>query len=347
MTAHELRPGKRSAVAVFGANGHTGRFVVAELLRRGHEVVALGRDAARLSAAFEHTEVELRATSLEDSDALGRALRGVAAIVNCAGPFLDTAEPLVAAALRAKAHYLDVSAEQASAQALFERFSQAAKDAGTMVLPAVGFYGGFADLLATAATAGWTEVDALRIGIALDAWWPTPGTRNTGRRNTVPRVVIEEGQLVPKGATELAEWHFPAPFGTQEVAEVPFSEVVLIHQHLRARQVRTWLNTKPLADLSDPSTPPPTATDASGRSAQRFLVEVRARRGDDERRVTASGRDIYAFTAPLVVEAVERVLTGGTRSGVRSPGEVFDAADYLRSLASQLDFDWSAASSTA
>ncbi|NVJ08318.1 hypothetical protein HUW63_24150 [Myxococcus sp. AM001] len=81
------------------------------------------------------------------------------------------------------------------------------------------------------------------------------------------------------------------------------------------------------------------ATDASGRSAQRFLVEVRARQGPEERRVTASGRDIYAFTAPLVVEAVERVLSGGALAGVRAVGEAFDAADCLRSLASHFDFD--------
>ncbi|MFP2960311.1 saccharopine dehydrogenase family protein [Myxococcus sp. 1LA] len=339
MTDSTHPPRKRHAVAVFGANGHTGRFVVDELLKRGHRVVAMGRDAARLSAAFENAGVELRAADLQDTDALVRALEGVEAIVNCAGPFLDTAEPMVTAALRAKVHYLDVSAEQASAQGLFERFAEAAEAAGTLVLPGVAFYGGFADLLATAAVAEWPEVDELRIGIALDAWWPTQGTRLTGRRNTVPRVVIEEGKLTLRGETVPTHWDFPTPFGQQEVTEVPFSEIVLIHRHLRATRARTWLNTKPLADLSNPATPPPMAADASGRSAQRFMVEVRARRGDEERRVTAGGRDIYGFTAPLVVEAVERVLSGGgVQAGVRSPGEVFNAADYLCSLASYLDF---------
>ncbi|WP_426754695.1 saccharopine dehydrogenase family protein [Myxococcus sp. Y35] len=339
MTASESSRGNGHAIAVFGAYGHTGRFVVDELLRRGHRVVAMGRDPARLSAAWGSAGIELRAVSLEDADALARAFEGVEAVVNCAGPFLDTAEAMVAAALRARVHYLDVSAEQPSARVLFERYSAAAKDAGILVLPAVGFYGGFADLLATVATDGWTEVDALRIGIALDAWWPTSGTRITGRRNTVPRVVIEEGKLAPKGETALSEWDFPAPFGRQEMAEVPFSEIVLLHRHLQAMEARTWLNTKPLADLRDPSTPPPAAMDASGRSAQRFLVEVRARRGDEERRIAAGGRDIYAFTAPLVAEAVERVLVNGPHAGVRSPGEVFDAADYLRSLASHLELD--------
>jgi hypothetical protein len=47
----------------------------------------------------------------------------------------------------------------------------------------------------------------------------------------------------------------------------------------------------------------------------------------------ASGRDIYAVTAPLVVEAACRVLGGaGGTAGVASVGARFDAADFLGSL---------------
>ena len=38
-------------VAVFGATGHTGRFVIAELLRRGITPIAITRDADALSTA--------------------------------------------------------------------------------------------------------------------------------------------------------------------------------------------------------------------------------------------------------------------------------------------------------
>lgn len=47
----------------------------------------------------------------------------------------------------------------------------------------------------------------------------------------------------------------------------------------------------------------------------------------------ASGQDIYAITAPLVVEATERVVTmPAGKSGVFSAGQLFDARDFLRSL---------------
>jgi short subunit dehydrogenase-like uncharacterized protein len=74
-------------------------------------------------------------------------LAGVAAVVNCAGPFLDTALPVVEAALRAEIPYLDVAAEQAAVQAIRARDADARR-AGVTVLPAAAFYGGLADLLA-------------------------------------------------------------------------------------------------------------------------------------------------------------------------------------------------------
>src|SRR3546814_11225922 len=69
--------------------------------------------------------------------------------IYCAGPFLGTATPLIEAALRAGVHYLDVTAEQAVAAATFERFDAAALRAGVVVAPAMAFYGGLADALAT------------------------------------------------------------------------------------------------------------------------------------------------------------------------------------------------------
>ena len=48
----------------------------------------------------------------------------------------------------------------------------------------------------------------------------------------------------------------------------------------------------------------------------------------------AQGRDIYAFTAPLVVEATQRILDGAAEgAGVLAPGEMFDAPGFLRALA--------------
>jgi NAD(P)-dependent dehydrogenase (short-subunit alcohol dehydrogenase family) len=333
-----ISPGSGRFVAVFGASGHTGRFVVAELLRRGFKPIPIGRDASRLAASgFQHRGMESRTATMEDPASLDRALAGAAAVINCAGPFLDTAEPLVAAAVRARVHYLDVTAEQSSALAIFERFAAPARDAKIVVAPAMGFYGGLGDLLATAAMGDWASADEIRIGIALDSWRPTLGTRLTGQRNTAPRLVITGGKLAPLGNPPPASsWTFPEPFGVQQVMEVPLTEIVVIGRHLRVSHLHTFLNLAPLRDLRDPTTPPPAAADETGRSAQIFLVDVTVRNGTDIRRAIARGRDIYAFTAPLVVEAAQRILDGAAEGvGVLAPGELFDAPSFLRALTPQ------------
>jgi short subunit dehydrogenase-like uncharacterized protein len=320
-------------VAVFGASGHTGRFVVDELLRRGLAPVAVGRRGEALEAAFPSGDVAIRVATVDDAATLDRAFEGLAAVINCAGPFLDTAEAVASAALRAGAHYIDVSAEQPSAQAVFDRFGTPFRAAGLVALPAMGFYGGLADLLVTAAMGDWARADDIRIGIGIDRWWPTEGTRITGARNTAPRQVIAEGRLAPlPNPAPRTAWTFPEPFGSQAMVEVPFSEVVVIARHLKTAKLDTFLSETALNDVRDAATPPPTAVDARGLSAQRFVVEAVVTRDGQARRAMAAGRDIYGFTAPLVCEAVERLLAGGVASGALAPGEAFDAADFLAAL---------------
>jgi putative NADH-flavin reductase len=68
-------------ITLLGATGRTGRLVAAELLRRGHEVTAVVRDAARAPDGV--TPVVGDAT---DAGALARALDGADAVVSALGP---------------------------------------------------------------------------------------------------------------------------------------------------------------------------------------------------------------------------------------------------------------------
>lgn len=317
-------------ILVYGAAGHTGRFVVAELIARGHRPIMAGRDRDKLAALG--VAADIRVAALDDPAELDAAFADCAGVINCAGPFLDTAKPVIEAALRAGVPYLDIAAEQAYAFDAFERFGAAARQARVPVMPSMAFYGGLADLLATAVMADWPEADAIEISIALDSWRPTEGTLATGRRNTIPRVMRREGQLQPIATpAPLSQRSFPPPFGDQEVVELSFTETALISSHLKTGEVVTLFTTKPLADLRDPAMTGPTPVDATGRSAQIFLVDCRVRRGGESRRGWLSGQDIYAMTAPLIVSAAER-LVGVTTGGVFAPGELFNARAFLASL---------------
>ncbi|HKX83319.1 MAG TPA: saccharopine dehydrogenase NADP-binding domain-containing protein [Pyrinomonadaceae bacterium] len=328
-------------VTVYGAYGHTGRFIVAELVRRGIKPILSGRHAAklrRLGDAFPGSEI--RGASIDDALSLDRAIDGAAAIINCAGPFLDTAPNLIEAALRSGVHYLDVTAEQKVVLDAFEKYAKAAQDAKIVIAPAIAFYGGLADLLATAAMRDWAEADEISIAVALDNWWPTSGTRLTGKRNTFRRFTLSNGRLeflADPPPTRM--WSFPESFGIQEVVALPFSEIITISRHLPATEIHSYINLAPLNNLRDPDTPEPVAADETGLSAQRFVMEVIVRKDGGERRARATGRDIYAITAPIIVEATQRIIDDHiTRVGVATAGELFDAERFLQALSGSYPF---------
>jgi hypothetical protein len=312
-----------TSVLVYGAYGHTGRFVVAELRDRGFDPILSGRDAAKLPGG--------RPASVDDPASLDRALAGVAAVINCAGPFAATAVPLAEAAGRAGVPYVDVAAEIEANLDTFARFA----DADTAVVPAMAFFGGLGDLLATTAMGDWPAADEVHVAYGLSSWHPTPGTVAAGRvsreRRDGRRVRYAGGRLEYRDdALPASEWTFPGPLGARPVlGEFSMADVVTIPRHLKVPSVTSYMTANAAKDLS--------AGDERSRSAETFVVDVVVRAGGEERRITAHGRDIYAVSAPLAVEAVERILTGrAKKKGAASAGEMFDAPDFLRALAPHL-----------
>ncbi|MCU7728608.1 saccharopine dehydrogenase NADP-binding domain-containing protein [Actinoplanes sp. KI2] len=344
-------------VAVFGAYGHTGRFVVAELRARGFAPLLLGRNADRLEAlAAEHPGLEHRVASAGDPASLDAAVKGAAAVINCAGPFASTAGPVIEAALRARIPYVDVAAEIEANVDTFDRYAEPAREAGVVVVPAMAFYGGLGDLLVTAAigdtdaATGDTSAgaigdigaaDEVHVAYGLSSWQPTAGTLAAGvvsrDRRGGRRVRYTGGRLEyypAEGDLPTVEWEFPAPLGRRAVlGGFTMPDVVTVPSHLRVSEVHTYMTIEAATGLAAA-----VPVEESGRTAETFTVDVVVRTGGTQRRSTASGRDIYAVSAPLAVEAVDRILTGRTHraGGVTSAGEIFDAADFLRALSAHL-----------
>jgi NAD(P)-dependent dehydrogenase (short-subunit alcohol dehydrogenase family) len=329
-------------IVVYGATGHTGQFVVAELLRRGFDPVVAGRDAGKLSERYE--DLTVRPAAVDDPEALDRALEGAAAVINTAGPFALTAGPVIGAALRAGIPYVDVAAELEANVTTLTEYADQARAAGAIVLPAMAFYGGLGDLLVTHAMGDWTAADEAHIAYGLSSWRPTPGTRTAGQvshdRRGGRRVRFTNGALEYHDEPPTQEgWDFPAPLGRRTVVKgFTMADVVTVPSHLAIPEVGTSMAVEAARDLADPNTPAPDQD-----SDQTFVVDVVVRADGVVRRASASGRDIYAVTAPLAVEAVERILSGRTRTvGAVTAGELFDAADFLQALAPFLSVTTSA-----
>src|SRR5260221_13129425 len=79
-------------VTVFGAYGHTGRFVVRELLKRGFTPILSGRDASKLKeAGNSHPGSEVRGALGGDPAPVDPGLFGPAGVVHFRGAVCEPA----------------------------------------------------------------------------------------------------------------------------------------------------------------------------------------------------------------------------------------------------------------
>src|SRR4051812_8846335 len=146
-------------IAIYGANGHTGRLVATELLSRGQEIVLAGRNDAALRAMADELGCRAATVPLENRASLRELAEGADVLVHCAGPFSATGEPVASAAAEAGCHYIDHAVEPLHVKRLFDTYQAPARRTGTTMIPALSFYGGLGDLLAGAVTDGMAGID--------------------------------------------------------------------------------------------------------------------------------------------------------------------------------------------
>lgn len=117
---------------LYGATGYSGRLVLAEALRAAEAAgwparcwTLAGRDAAALRALAEPLGLASCAFAADDLPAARQALDGCTVLLNAAGPYRATAEPLTRAAILAGCHVVDLNGEVD----VYERLDDQARDA--------------------------------------------------------------------------------------------------------------------------------------------------------------------------------------------------------------------------
>ncbi len=166
-----------SGVLIYGANGYTGRLIAADAAGRGLRPVLAGRDRAAVSALAGPLGLATRVFGLDDPATLRGDLDGIDILLNCAGPFSRTCEPLLEACLAQGIHYLDITGE-IDVFAHCHRAHDRAVQAGVVVLPGTGF-----DVVPTDCLAAMLKQrlpDATHLVLAFEAaGGPSPGTART------------------------------------------------------------------------------------------------------------------------------------------------------------------------
>ncbi|MEU6430474.1 saccharopine dehydrogenase NADP-binding domain-containing protein [Microbispora sp. NPDC046973] len=340
-------------IAVYGANGYQGRLVLTEAVRRGLNVVLVGRDAARLrhaaaTVALSNPDIRLagpdiRVAPADDHDALVAAFRAADAVVNCAGPFTPTGAAVVRAAIAASRHYVDTAGEQPYIKAVFDTFGARAQAAGVTVVPAANDACVPGDLIAALLAERLGPLEEITsVHLITGGGGPSRGSL----RSLIESIdIIKAGGLVyddgdwraglPARKTSII---LPGSAQAVPVARFPLSEVVTIPRHVRVRHVEGLAEAALAARLSVPIDPSiiaglPEGPDEQARATQRFTYLIDAVALDGRRaRGVVEGPDTYGTTAVIAVESVRRLVAGSAKPGVLAPAQAYDPAAFLRSL---------------
>ncbi len=164
---------------IYGAYGYSGRLIAEHAVSRGLKPVLAGRDPAKTRALADTLHLDSRPFALDDPAGIAGALEGIDAVVHCAGPFSATSKPMLDGCIAAGAHYFDITGEAfVFEHAHSTAVDSAAKEAGVIVCPGVGFDVVPTDCVARALADALPDASSLELGFA-SAGRFSPGTAKT------------------------------------------------------------------------------------------------------------------------------------------------------------------------
>jgi short subunit dehydrogenase-like uncharacterized protein len=335
---------------LYGANGYTGELIAREAVARGLRPTLAGRNRNAIEQSARELGCPARIFSLSRSDvgAIASQLTGAGAVLNCAGPFAETAETLMDACVAAGVHYLDITGEIDVIEAAARR-DPAAKVREIVLLPAVGFDVVPTDCLAAMLSARLPSATHLELAFATSGGM-SQGTANTalatmprgGRTRVDGRIIKVPVAWKMKNVpfSDRSRWATTIPWGDVSSAYystgIPNIEVYMAASRRGIRRMRwsRWL--MPLLRI-------PAVRHAIRRRivrdngpSEEARRAGRARlwgcvRDDSGSQFTATLDTLegYSLTVHTALESVRRVLAGDVSTGFKTPSRAFGAEFIL------------------
>lgn len=311
-----------TTLLLYGATGYTGKLVALRAKEAGLDFTIAGRDAIKVAALAEELGVPFRVFAMEDAAALRTGLAGMTALLNCAGPFVRTAQPLMEACIGAGVHYLDISAEY-KVYALAEAWSDRAAAAGVMLLPGVGWDVVPSDCLALYVAGKVRQPQRLRMALQVAGAISRGSATSVAEILGVGLLARVDGKIVAAPDASVASFDFGA--GPVDCSPLSFGDLVTAWTSTRIPNIAMFVYMQGDAPSTDLATMPdgPTAAERDAHRAS-VVAEVTDLDGTIVRaRIdTVNG---YAYTPLAAIEAARRILQGEHRAGFTTPATLFGA----------------------
>lgn len=216
----------KPSILLYGAYGYTGTLIAREAARQNIPLLLAGRKLAPLKELAEETGFAYVQVSLSElqTKELPPEMNRIKVVLHAAGPYVETAGPMVETCLKQGWHYLDITGEWPVFQELAD-MDQLAKDWNIMILPGTGFDVVPSDCLAAFLHQQLPSATHLELAIRTDGGL-SRGTAVTGvvhaKDGSRSRV---NGGLVKEKAAQYVKT-IPFSVGDYQAASIPWGDIV-------------------------------------------------------------------------------------------------------------------------
>lgn len=339
-----------TSLLIYGATGYTGQLIARHAVAEGLRPIVAGRNGQKVEALAGELGLEGSTFALSDRKAIARNLERVDCLLNVAGPFSQTAKPLIDACLQTSTHYLDVTGE-IDVFELAASQDAAARAAGIMLLPGVGFDVVPTDCLAVLVARELEEPVSLEIGI-LGLGGASQGTIKTAVEAIgAPARVRRQGKIVSRPVGSLART-FDFGRGPRPTVAVSWGDVATAYYATGVPNITVYFPARPASLLLRSARwLGPVLRTRPVQALLKRAVELRPAGPTEEKRekglsivvaeaVDAGGRRArarlqtpngYKLTYLAAVDIARRVLDGGWKPGFQTPALAY-GADYVLTL---------------
>lgn len=332
---------------LYGAYGYTGRLITRMCADYGLTPLLSGRNAQKLAAMHHEFGYDYRAVDLGNRRELDELLGKVDVVLHAAGPFVETAEPMMEACLATGTHYLDITGE-IPVFALGARRAARAEEAGVMLMSGVGF-----DVVPTDCMAAYLKEKlpgAVELVLAF-AW--KGGMLSHGTAKTMLGGVGEGGAIREHGKIKpvKAAYHtrsFPFTEHTDlRAVTIPWGDVFTAYFTTGIPNIMTYFAVPPkqIKTMERSNLLGPLLKLGPVRNFMRKKIEARPAGPNDEQRAAAEtyiygevkdggGKTVaarlrtpegYTLTAITALMITKKVLDGQVKAGYQTPAGLYGA----------------------
>lgn len=334
-------------VMIYGASGFTAHLILERIKDVDLNVVLGGRSQEKMMQLSRKHEYPTRIFSLEDENEVAKNLDGIDLVVNCAGPFIFTAEPLAIGALRCGCDYFDINGEVDVFYKLF-KFRHVAEARQVSLLPGLGFDIAPSDCLAARLAKDINHPASLLLVIWPKGTRPTHGTLKSAFFRSQRKFNLKGQESGLEGVPKISKFiDLEIKGEIVKCIRAPLADLLTSRVSTGIKDIRTYLvlsqELGSAARIAHYFTPlgkigfiknrilraiesRPSGPSKKQQQSGSALIYAEVKDEDDQSlRAIMHTPEPYVYTSQLIINGIREWQRNGLKGGFLTPSQAFGA----------------------